>query len=296
MRPFLIGLLWLTGFVAGGAALRAQDAPPAVDTSTTPGLTPTPADSQVVLHLRDGSRLLGQVLEVTHTTVRVRSALGESVVTRDAIVRVETWGRSGRRGEYWPPTPNRTRLFFAPTGRMLRRGEVYFGDAYLILPSIQVGVTNAVTLGGGMSIAPFGLDEQVYYLTPKLGLYRSATLNVAVGGVLAGSPRLKRESPFGIGYGVATFGSDDASVTVGTGLTYSAIGPGKPLLMIGGERRLSRRIALASENYVLLSELGSPVLSGGVRFLSDRLSVDLAGFFPPDQFLPIPYVAFIYVW
>ena len=58
-----------------------------------------------------------------------------------------------------------------------------------------------------------GLDEQIFYLTPKVGLYASPTVNIAVGALVAGAKVISDESPAGIGYGVATFGGEDANVT-----------------------------------------------------------------------------------
>ena len=182
--------------------LRAQD------TSSTANLRPARDSTLVQVVLRDGSTLFGRVLEVTPTTVRFVSSFGETRIPRTAIASVHVVSASAMHdGEYWPADPSRSRLFFAPTGRMLRTGETYFADAYVFFPSIQVGVTDLLTIGGGMSIFP-GVDpsEQIFYATPKVGLYASPKVNVAVGALVAGAKVLSDFSPAGIGYGVATFG------------------------------------------------------------------------------------------
>src|SRR3954470_14789355 len=90
----------------------------AQDTSATRNLQPTPDSQLVAIALKDGSTLIGRVLEVTPTVVRFRSAVGESSIPRDAIVSVRVTAAGGAHGgEYWPEDPSRTRLFFAPTGR-----------------------------------------------------------------------------------------------------------------------------------------------------------------------------------
>ncbi len=54
-----------------------------------------------------------------------------------------------KEGKYWFPNPNATRLFFAPTARMLKKGEGYFADYFIFFPTFTFGVTNNFTLGGG---------------------------------------------------------------------------------------------------------------------------------------------------
>jgi hypothetical protein len=282
------------------AALLIGALPPrnagAQDTSRTSGLRPTPDSQLVVITLRDGSSLVGRVLEVTATTVRFVSAVGESTIPRDAIVNVRSAGAAGaRRGEYWPEDPSRTRLFFAPTGRMLRKGEGYFNDAYVFFPSLQGGVSDRFTLGGGMSIVPgLAIDEQLFYITPKVGVVASERLNIAVGALVAGAGEFD-DGPVGLGYGIATFGGEDASATLGAGFGFSRSSTSQAILMAGGSVRTSRNFALVTENYVYTGDGSAVLVSGGLRFMSgEKLAVDLAGFIVSGANFPIPYLSFIY--
>lgn len=268
----------------------------AQDTLTTRNLAPTPEGQRVTLTLRDGSTLIGRVLEVTPTTVRFASAAGESAIPRGAIRSVSLMMGELHDGEVWPEDPSRTRLFFAPTGRMLRAGEGYFSDAYVFFPSLQAGLSDRVTLGGGVSVIPgLGLDEQLYYLTPKVGLIARPRLNVAIGALVAGVGRLSDEGPFGIGYGVATVGGEDASVTAGAGFGFVKSSTSQAVLMLGGSKRVTRNIALVSENYVYSHNSSAVLVSGGIRFMGEKLAVDLAGFTTGESEVPVvPYLAFIY--
>jgi hypothetical protein len=278
-----------------GLALAPRAA--AQDTSATRNLQPTPDSLLVAVTLRDGSTLIGRVLEVTPTTVRFRSAVGESSIPRDAITSIRVTAAGGAHGgEYWPEDPSRTRLFFAPTGRMLRKGEGYFSDAYIFFPSFQGGLTDRFTIGGGMSIVPgLGIDEQVFYLTPKVGLLSGPRVNVAVGALVAGVGSLSDYGPVGIGYGAATFGGEDASLTTGVGFGFDRNSTSQALLMVGGSMRGSRNIAFVSENYLYTGSGSSVLLSGGIRFMGEKLAVDLAGFTSGDSEIPVvPYLAFIY--
>lgn len=287
----IAAVLFVGGLLALAPAVRAQD------TTSTSNLRPSPDSQLVKLTLRDGSVLIGRVLDVTPTTVRFASAVGETNIPRSAIRRVEFAATTSvHDGEYWPEDPSRTRLFFAPTGRMQHSGETYFSDAYVLFPSLQAGLNDHLSIGAGMSIVPgLGLDEQLYYLTPKVGVYASPKLNVAVGALVAGAGSISDASPFGIGYGVATVGGEDASVTAGAGFGFSGRNTSPAIFMLGGSARLSRNIALITENYLYTEQSSSALISGGLRFMGDKLAVDLAGFTTSSGGVPVvPYVAFIY--
>lgn len=290
LRATLVAMLLLA---AVPAAVRAQD------TSSTMNLERMAGGRTVQLVLRDGSSVYGTVLGVTPTTVRFSSALGESSIPRSSIASVRLMGAATLHGgEYWPEDPSRTRLFFAPTGRMLRSGEMYFADAYVFFPSIQGGVSDRFTIGAGMSVFPgIPLDEQAFYATPKVGVYASPKVNVAVGALVAGAKSLSDESPAGIVYGVGTFGGEDASVTIGSGFGFSrTTASSTALIMLGGSRRVSKSVALVSENYIATgSDADGALLSGGLRFMSERIAVDVAALGANLDGV-VPYVAFIYRW
>jgi hypothetical protein len=275
------------------APVRAQD------TTSTANLRVTDSAHIAQLVLKDGSMIVGRVLAVTPTTIRFASSFGETSIARSAIAsaRVSTTA-SLHGGEFWPEDPSRTRLFFAPTGRMLREGEIYFSDPYVFFPNLQGGVTDQLSIGAGMSIFPgIGLDEQLYYITPKVGVYSSATVNVAVGALFAGLKDISDQSPFGIGYGVATFGGEDASLTTGAGYGFArGSRSSTALIMVGGMARVSRNAALLTENYFTSTRSTSYGVSGGVRLMSEHIAVDLALATGKDANAVIPYLAFIYKW
>ena len=99
------------------------------------------------------------------------------------------------------------------------------------------------------------------------------------------------------GDGVGTYGSPDRSVTFGFG--YGMVDTDfadKPMIVLGGEQRLSRRIAFVTENWILPG-LENVVISYGLRFFWEKLTVDpaflkIAG---SDAIVPgIPYLDFVY--
>lgn len=259
------------------------------------------ADSMYAVRLRDGSTVLGRIQDPAADPLVVETSHGTLRIPRSDMVEMSrVFPSSIQNGEYWPPSPNDSRLLFAPTGRMLKQGEGYFSNTYLFVQHVAGGVSNRFTLGAGMSLIP-GVDigDNVFYVTPKLGIYNSERTNVAVG-VLAGylpGDGVDGES-FGILYGVSTFGSPDGHVTLGAGLGYANQNLGEdPVFMFGGEKRVSRRASLVTENYLFptVEDDFNNIVSYGVRFFGEKLSVDLAflNSIGPDTVFPgIPYVSF----
>jgi hypothetical protein len=272
----------------------------AQDTTSTANLRPTAEGRLTQIVLRDGSSLYGRVLEVTATTLRFSSSIGETTIPRASVATIrQVDAKAIHDGQIWPEDPSRTRLFFAPTGRMLHKAETYFADAYIFFPSLQYGVSDRVSFGGGMSAFPgLGLDEQLYYVTPKVGVYSSPTVNVAVGLLAAGARSFSDETPVGLGYGVATFGDEDGSVTTGVGFGFARTRTSSAAaVMLGGSRRVSKSVALVSENYYFTAAGAVSLFSGGARFMSEHIAVDVALIGCASCGAVVaPYLAFIYRW
>jgi hypothetical protein len=267
---------------------NAQSAP--ARDSTRPAPIPTHQ-----LRTKQGSTFLGHLIDDKSDTLRFETNGGVLLLRRDMIaelrvIRPENW----RDGEYWFPDPHTTRLFFAPTGRMLAVHEGYYSNTYLLLNNVNAGVTDRLSLGGGLTLIP-DASSQLAWFTPKVGLIASETFNVAVGGLFgySGFADTGNES-FGILYGVSTFGDVNASVTTGLGWGYAG---GKltasPAAMLGGSVRVSKRSALITENYHFPND-NNVLLGYGIRFFGEKLSVDLAFFNYTEEivFPGIPFVSF----
>jgi hypothetical protein len=250
-----------------------------------------------IVTLRDGSRLIGRITAVGADTVTFESGVGTLALPVVNLNRVQEIPASSMRdGDYWFPNPNSTRLFFAPSGRMLARGEGYVSDYEVFFPGFAVGVTDNVSLGGGMSLFPAGVDQQVYYFTPKVGGEVAKNVNLAVGALILGG--LGQSSTAGIVYGVGTLGPPDASITAGLGYGFAGGTIAKnPVAMLGGEWRVSQRIGLVTENYIIPNtEYINPLYSYGVRLMGEKLTVDLALFnvSGSNTAIGFPFVDFVF--
>lgn len=280
------------------AALVAIATPVVSRAQQAPAATAAPAQHRVTTHelvLRDGSRLFGTIERENDVEVVFRTQGGATVTARRTdIASLREVSGTVSRGEFMRADPNATRLFFGPTGRTMEKGQVYVGVYEFLMPFVQVGITDRLSIGGGTPLI-FGIDDwnRPFWVTPKLKVFSSESANISVGALHAFD---SDGEGGGIGYVVGTRGGSDASVTAGAGLAYGNDGGRAGVVMVGGERRVRRNIKLITENYVWKN--GNGVASAGIRFLGDRLSADLAIGIPLglDDLFVFPIVNFVYVF
>ena len=232
------------------------------------------------LVLRDGTRAYGGVERVDGGLVTFRTTAGATLEVQSAeIVSVHPVSGTVSGGEFRRADPNPTRLFFGPTARSLKQGTGYAGVYEIILPFVQVGITDRISFGAGTPLI-FGDDSaHPFWITPKVQVYSSAAAQVSVGVMHflnVGDGNL------GIAYVVATRGSTDSAVTGGVGYAYDRTydsKDGAPVGMIGGEHRVTRGMKVMTENYIFN---GGGILTGGVRWIGEHFSADLALVVPTD--------------
>jgi hypothetical protein len=293
----VVFILLLLGVSAGAASLEGKLKAPAEGVSQ-------------VITMKDGSSLVGRITEVGETEVKFQTDMGEMTLQIDKISDIkEIKAEAIKGGKYWFPNPNRTRMLFGPTARTLRKGEGFFNDIYIFFPGVAYGITDNITIGGGMSLFP-GLDieDQLYYLTPKIGTKVTPEVDIAASAMIIRIPNPDDEvddllgdeadpKTLGVFFGSLTYGTDDKSATFGLGFGYFDDNIAKrPAVTIGGEYRVARRMSLVSENWIF-PEVDQPIVSYGVRFFGESLAVDLALFNLLDEDAIFPGIPFIdFIW
>src|SRR4051812_703711 len=157
------------------AAAEAPQAAPAAIVATPPGVTDE-------LVLRDGTRAYGRVERVEDGLVTFTTTAGATlqVQTRE-IVSVHAVSGTVSGGEFRRADPNPTRLFFGPTGRSLKQGAAYAGVYEIMLPFVQVGITDRISFGAGTPLIFGDGSAHPFWITPKVQLYSGAAAQVSVG-------------------------------------------------------------------------------------------------------------------
>ncbi|HLF14986.1 MAG TPA: hypothetical protein VI932_08885 [Bacteroidota bacterium] len=250
-----------------------------------------PESTAVRIVLTDGTVYLGRIGTGDSTTLVVTSDNGVSAsIPRSGIASIGPLD-----GPDAGTHPARTRLFFTPTARPIDAGQGYLAVYELFFPFVGVGVTDFLSLAGGISIIP-GADHQFVMFAPKISPI--ATDNVAAA---AGLLYIGETDGDGVGilYTDMTVGRIDRSLTIGLGWGFSGSETSdRPVVLAGFQWPLGGGTELVSENW-FPPNLDPAILSLGMRFSSGSVSADFAVWFPSgwdggDAGNFIPWVSFAY--
>ena len=284
MNVRLAVVLAVLSLGAGGATAQGRPAAPPVDSAL------------VRVRLRDGSNVVGHVVASDSIVVLVTPSGSRLEFSRTAVRSWAAIRGTAKGGVVVYDDPNTSRIFFAPTGRTLARGEGYFADYFLVYPFIGYAVHDRLTLSGGVSIVP-GVTQQAVYAGPKIGVVRSANLNAAVGGGYATILGEKDDEGW-TGYAAVTVGRPDLALTA-TGGYFKAPEDDGAFGILAGEARISGRAKLLVEGWVFEDVTDVPVVFG-MRFFGERLAVDFGLLhvigLDTDEWPFIPWVDFVVNW
>lgn len=254
--------------------------------------------SLVVITLQNGNYFTGHIEKQDSTFYTFRTTDGiQMKIPADQVVTLRKKISKATGKLYAFDDPNDTRLLFAPTSRTLKQGKGYIADHWVFFPFVAVGALDQLVMAGGITLMP-GAETQLFYLAPKVGLFQNETFGLASGIIYMNTLRFDFDG-VGIAYAVSTIGDSDLAGTIGLGWAFSGEDiTNKPILLMGGEARVSQSIKLISENWFIPDSEVS-LISLGVRFFGSRLAADLALVYPlganMDGGFPFfPWLSFAY--
>ncbi len=279
-------------------------------------------DQYCILTTNDGKKFIGQIISQNETELNLKTeSLGVLTIPNTKIRDIKLAEKEQFvNGKYFFPNPHPTRYFFAPSAIQLERGEGYYQNAYVLANSVQVGVTDHFSMGGGIVI------PVLFFLTPKFG-YKVAK-NVYLGGGLLVAASFIPDMHFGlgVGYGSITLGSKEYNFTLNAGWGFSKAETynsqtqtsdykwkyaKKPMFSINGAVRVAPKLSLITENWIFATEqytydsytgtdtyesrYGS-IISFGFRLMGERNSFDLAMAIPTFEgtTFGFPYVDYVF--
>jgi len=276
------------------AAPRPPPAAPAAAAPTAP--TPQPGQDVVVL-MKDGQKLSGRLVSQDAAGVIIDSSGAQLHIPAASIQALALPGSVAAEGA-WPRDPNRTRYLYSPTGFMLRQGEGYVSQTELLLTTVGFGLTDWLTIQAG-TIIPWLVYEPStlpFMVALKVGGSPSEYLHLAGGFQAFAAPGISSGAA-GLLFGTVTLGTEDLNLGVSAGPPFG-VGNGtselgKVVVSVSGNWRVSRSIALVSENWFVQVDGTTEVLgSAAVRFIGDRLGVDAGFLFSPGSSFPVPWLDF----
>ena len=258
--------------------LKAQDFDPLFE----PG-------AEYTLHLNDGTTLTGIVMEFQGGIVLLRTITGDFRVHVKDIKRIKGGPeKTSDLNEKWFATPKKGTYVLGPSGLPLDPNEFDYQNNYILINTLNYGITKAVSIGGGVELISAALGHPMYYLNPRIAVPLKQNFHVGGGIMFISAPTIeldnmnstlnskrydvKKYYDLGVLYGSATLGSSDRNITViaGYGLLNSKA-PNRPMISVSGVYRVGSRIALVSENWLLPKYY---ILSYGMRLITRRIAFD----------------------
>lgn len=234
----------------------------------------------VSIELTDGSELIGQLISINELEVVFQNQeLGLLTFKRENIKRIVYLNDKS-----WRQNPNPTRYFIGQSAFNLPKGEGYYQNIYGLVNIFGYGISEHLSVMGGVELLTLFSGSPAFLTNLKYGRELSKNLRVA-GSVtyLLGIGEITRDLSLGIINALVTYGNQENNITVGSGFAFAEDQfTNTGVLTLGGMKRLSKRFAFISENYILTSG-EEAIYSGGFRLINKRSTVDLLvtrGFFP----------------
>ncbi|TXK37573.1 hypothetical protein FVR03_15140 [Pontibacter qinzhouensis] len=254
-----------------------------------------------IIETKDGSVLQGIYLGQNEVGIRLLTeSAGEILIPHDQIKSTKMIDESRiRDGEYWYENPNSTRYLYGPSAFSLKQGEAYYQNTYLVINAFHYGLSDNVTIGGGFETISLFSGSPIFFITPKVTFPVSEKVRAGVGALYLNMAGENIDfSGLGVGYGIVSYGSTDNNATLGVGYGFvDGSFSQKPILTLSGMTRLSRRVGLVTENWLVPDDNYYGVISYGIRFMGEKITVDLAFINNRDiiEEIPIgvPYIDFV---
>lgn len=261
----------------------------------------------IQVELVDGSRYYGRLLEADSFRIRIQHKTGSLLFFTSQM---QTCSRIEETEK--PDNPNSTRYFFAPSAIPLEKGAGYYQNAYLLMNSVNFGLSPHLSLGGGVII------PLAFYITPKISYQAFKNVYLGAGFIAASTFIPESIMSGGIPFGLFTYGNEVNNATLGVGYGLIWV-EGEydhtqyPITTLNGMLRLSNRIVLVTENwlipirqkhyvdefeevYTYSSDEFYMALSAGLRIrVGKKSTVDFAPvLLQTEETLVLPYLDFVY--
>ena len=259
--------------------------------------------------LNDGSMVTGKLISSSGSEVVIESATMGSIRLERTKIKsmVQVSAINEKKSGIWFPNPNPTKYLLGSSAIPQEKGTGYYQNTWIFLNSASYAITNNISISGGFeifSILAKGDGPYGFFINPKVS-FKIAN-NFYAGGNVLYANTIRSIGEFG---GIATLNGFITYGNLNNNLT-AAIGWGfaegefssKPLITVSGMTRVSKRIALISENWIIPG-VGEEndlygIFSYGVRFLGEKMSVDLAFLNNKDLaeeiIIGIPWLDFVF--
>jgi hypothetical protein len=258
--------------------------------------------------LKDGSTLSGKLVSDSQREIVIQSGtLGEMRVLKENIKSMTLVSAINEKASgVWFENPNASRYLIGSSAIPMENKSGYYQNTWIFFNSFGYAFTRNISLSAGFeifSIMAGGDGPYAFYLNPKASF--NVANNLYLGGSILYANTIRSIDDFGglaTLNGTITYGNKNNNITAAIGWGSSdGEFSSKPVITISGMTRVSKRIGLVSENWILpnIGDTGGyyGIYSYGIRFLGEKISIDLAFINNPDIaqdiIIGIPWLDFV---
>ena len=237
---------------------------------------------------------VGKILKIKEDHIIFSTAAGpeKKIMVEDIIGIEEIDPQNIKNGIYYYPNPNAHRYFISITGIRPEAGEVIYQNTYFIINSVEAGITDYLSLGGGIEFSSLIFGEPLFWAGPKLGAEVIDNLHLSTGLIYLGTeyPLTRPGDNYNIPYLQATYGNSDNNLSLGWGyitrdfkMKYNS-----RFISVGGMYRPVRYFSFVTDNTFFPDDF---IGMFGIRFFGEFMTID-AGFLMTSSMLSFghPYI------
>ena len=261
-------------------------------TSNTRIVTDSIKQSQLmIVEMKNGGEHIGYIIKKDADILVLKTVNGALRLIASDVVLIEKYVK----GYFDFDIPLSSRYFWGPSGIPLEKGEGNYQNTYISINRVDYGISNNLSISGGVELITLIGGSGLWFVNPKLGFEISENIHLGMGAYVLGV--FGEENIETIGYGVLTLGDLETNLSLGGGYSF-ALGEvsEKPLLMISGTQRISNRVSLISENYIIPDGKNTFYLGiQGIRIFYKKNAFDIGLLFTPElkDILPVfPYFSY----
>lgn len=231
---------------------------------------------RVRIVMKDGTKFEGYQRLGQEDTNIVYTDQGKVEYNSEQVKKVTSLNPISKFG-FENPIP--TKYFLGPSAIPLQKGTSYYNNQGVIFNSVQTGVSNNISIGGGLEfLSLFISGSPLLYGNIKISASASDRFHYG-GGLITGGVLGFDDygSEFFVApYGIITIGNYDHNITFGGSGVLARYPIG--LFTLSGMTRVSRKVSLISNNYFAIGEAigGIPSFGiQGVRIMGETTAFDI---------------------
>lgn len=244
--------------------------------------------------MNDGSVVSGKLISDTEREIVIQSgSMGEIRLEKSNIGSMAVVSATDQKaGGIWFANPNPSKYLLGSSAIPLEKKTGYYQNTWIFVNSACYALTDNISIAGGfeiLSILAGGEGPFAFFINPKASF--KIAENFYGGANVLYANTLRTVDEFGglaTLNGFFTYGNTNNNITAAVGWGWAdGEFSSKPIFSLSGMTRVSKRIALISENWILPVNPDDDkslygVFSYGIRFLGEKTSIDLAFINNPD--------------